>query len=348
MKRGCIIIDATYINQSGGRILLELFIRRALESSKNSLFFYLFDKRLDPLVYSSLSKDSYMVLKPGEWSRLKAFNNLKRTKSIKSILSLNNLPPIIFGGYTVYIYFHNVFIIKTDGLGLPFRMRVGYNFKRLYIRLFNKKKYTWLTQTEGIENRFKSSFMYNDNRMMVLPFFDDRIDQNSIKRNKRSGFIYPATGVPSKNHLFLLEVWKILGTEYQTFPKLYLTVDCESYAPLCKEIERYTRVDNLNIENLGFISRSELQELYDRSEFLIYPSKDESFGLPLIEGALSGLKIIGPNIDYLNQIIGPTSFIDIYSTENAAHEIYRVIIGENVNESKIKIRNKIQELIAIL
>ena len=348
MKRSCIIIDATYINQSGGKILLELFIRRTLESSKNELFFYLFDNRLDSSVYSFLSKDTYMVLRPGEWGRFKAINSLKRTKSIKSILSLNNLPPIFIGGSTVYIYFHNVFIIKSDGLGLPFRMRVGYYLKRFYIRFFNKENYTWVTQTECIENRFKSSFMYNNNRIMVLPFFEDKIDRRNMQSNVRSGFIYPATGVPSKNHTFLLEVWKILAIEHQLFPKLYLTIDCESYALLCQEIERYTLVYKLNIENVGFIPRSELQVLYDRLEFLVYPSKDESFGLPLIEAVQSGLKIIGPNIDYLNQIIEPTCFIDICSPVDAAYEIYRVIVGENVNKSKIKIRNKIEELIAIL
>ena len=50
-------------------------------------------------------------------------------------------------------------------------------------------------------------------------------------------------------------------------------------------------------------------KLYNNSQALVYPSKKESFGLPLIEAQKLGLSIVSSELDY-KDIIDPDQTFD--------------------------------------
>ena len=69
---------------------------------------------------------------------------------------------------------------------------------------------------------------------------------------------------------------------------------------------------------------------------LIYPSKIESFGLPLIEADAMNLPIIAAELDYVRDICSPTQTFDPNSSISIARAIMRFL---NIKNDPIKILN---------
>jgi glycosyltransferase involved in cell wall biosynthesis len=163
-------------------------------------------------------------------------------------------------------------------------------------------------------------------RVSVLPFAPVRqpakivADQQSSDQDFQ--FVYVASGEAHKNHLVLLEAWRLLK-EMGFQPKLCLTLDKLRDATLCANIEARTREDGLAVTNLGWLSQDALARLYQKSGALIYPSTGESLGLPLIEAREAGLPILAPELDYVRDLVDPVQTFDPHSAMSIARAVRR-------------------------
>ena len=115
----------------------------------------------------------------------------------------------------------------------------------------------------------------------------------------------------------LIEAWKIMA-KHGIFPTLCLTIDKNNDLKLFRWIEARRKKYNLKIEMVGELKHSEVQDLYNRSSVLIYPSLIESLGLPLLEAAASGISIIASDLDYVHDIIKPTAVFNPYCPQSIA------------------------------
>ena len=92
--------------------------------------------------------------------------------------------------------------------------------------------------------------------------------------------------------------------------KIYLTCDASDCNYLPSDL--FSFVGQLDLESL--------QSLYFECDVLLFPSGDESYGLPLIEAMKLGLPIIAPSLPYVHTLCSsypyyfsdsdPSSFID--------------------------------------
>ena len=137
-------------------------------------------------------------------------------------------------------------------------------------------------------------------------------------------FLYVASGEPHKNHLRLLEAWRILG-EGGLRPPLWLTLDPRRYGALLRKVEHDASVHGLNIENFGNLSREALADMYGRAAALIYPSTLESYGLPLLEARAAGLPLITGELDYVRDIVDPEETFDPNSALSIARAVKRFL-----------------------
>ena len=74
----------------------------------------------------------------------------------------------------------------------------------------------------------------------------------------------------------------------------------------------------------------------------------ESFGLPLLEAAAYGCKVIASDLPYVNAIINPTDTFNPYDTISIYNSIIRNINSKNKKDTSIIIKNNITDLIKIL
>lgn len=342
-----ILVDATYIHTSGGKYLLEYFIDSLCQNDNIEKYIFLFDKRFDSNRIKLILDKNKFFTKPSEFSRYISLKKIFSSHSIKSYFCFANVPPPFKFVTTcpVYIYFHNVLLIDPWTNKHNVLTQLLFYLKSFYIKLNLNNSFNWIVQSELVKIKLHSYLKINLDNIQVLPFFEptSKYFKDGAKRHQ---YFYPAEGVAQKNHNLLLKVWEELA-KHNIRPKLIVTIDKIKFPKLFNEIFRLNQI-NVDIENIGFSSRDEIIEQYNKSKFLIFPSLNESFGLPLVEAAHLGCHIITPDLDYVENIIETNLKFDV-KNNNLFELIYDIENNKLTTlPSIVKIENKIISLIKLL
>ena len=327
------IIYATNLHQGGGKVLL-LPILEVLKKNKNIIF--ILDKRLE-LPKSLILKGRIIWVSPTLIGRF--FFEIQLFKLITKetrITCMGNLPPLWAKSKHVAVYVQNRYIIEDISLSsfsLWIKMRI--NVERWWLKTRAHQVNHFIVQTKSMSKlmqlrlwRVPSIVPYT-----VLPKVGK--NKSDLKLKNIYDYVYIASGVPHKNHRHLIEAWKIMA-KHGVFPTLCLTIDKNNELELFRWIDARRQKYDLKIEMVGELDHSEVQDLYNRSSVLVYPSLVESLGLPLLEAAASGISIIASDLDYVHDIIKPTAVFNPYSPQSIADTLMK-----NHPKSKVKILTKV-------
>ena len=156
------------------------------------------------------------------------------------------------------------------------------------------------------------------------------------KTNKIYDFIYPASNSSNKNHKMLFESLSKLDKKLNKKITVVLT--------LPDLIKKRVIFNNIEIINVGELDHKDIILLMSKTRFLVFPSIFESFGLPLIEAAQLGLKVIAPKTDYVTELIKPSLFFNINSPNDLKNKMYFALNNETPS-TKIKIESKISNML---
>lgn len=320
-----IIIDSIYINSYGGKSLLIYFIDSLRKKNSLNKYLFFFDERL--ILDFNISEINYVKVRSNHFSRKKAYQ--KRIKEIKKVFCFSNVPPPIKLNCSVYIYFHNLLLLKWD---TPIQL-----IKFLYIFYFNRATYNWITQTEYTKNFLIKRINLIDKRALVLPFYkvdDIKFRVKNFNSNKLI-FIYPTSNNYHKNLESILKAFLEVRTKSSI--ELYITVEGNNIKTM-----------NKTVIFTGLLSRNELFSIYNKSHYLVLPSKKESLGLPIIEAIKSGCKILVSSIPTFHEICEPSYFFNPENNSEIKNAIEFACNEKNIEMPSLKIKNQINDLINLL
>ena len=142
-----------------------------------------------------------------------------------------------------------------------------------------------------------------------------------------------SSGFSQKNNISLIKAFIVVAIKPDKEIKLPLTLNKE-------KLTKNTYPNNLKGEFHETLSEDKANTLYRSSEFAIYPSLVESFGLPLIEASNHNCKVIANNLSYVHEIIKPSLTFDPYSIENISRAILKAIDKRDLPETKVLVENK--------
>jgi len=336
-----LLIDALFLNSPGGITLLK-YLYKNLEKHEINCFFLL-DKRSENDLTSWLAYEKTFI--ESNLKNRKQFYLLNRN-NFSRVLCFCNIPPPVPLSVPVLTFFQNVNILQ-DCSFYPIRSRVLHYLKRKFIFHYRANTNTWIVQTRFMKHLLIKRLGISDKYIEVLPFFDMADQEEAIITVKKPGsFLYPSTGLGHKNHLALLKAWELLHQENRDF-ELHLTIPTTDLK-LTKLIAEL-KSKGLKIINHGIIEKSELLALYQATEYVVYPSLNESFGLPLVEAVQQNCKIIAADLPYSKETIIPTTKFDPYQPNSLKNAIIEATLQMgNEKKSEIIIENKIDSLIALL
>lgn len=331
-----ILIDAMYINNSGGKILLDYLVEE-LEKTDRKIF-YLFDDRIAHIPYSIKTSNVALYKKSGVRNRLNFYR--KHKEDFSSVLAFANLPPEIRLSAKVYTYFQQDLFLNVPE-NLPFSSKVLLKLKSGYLNLFKQNTDLWLVQTDLMKEKLERKFQLKN--VNKLAFYPPLKNASDVERKPKS-YVYVSNASPHKNHITLIEGFCDFYDK-SSVGELTLTVD-QQFTELIKIIEEKQKA-GYPIENRGFMQRTELAELYAASEYLIYPSLSESFGLGIIEALDNGCKIIGADLPYTYAVCEPSLVFNPLEKFSIS-EALTLSLRNKTKPSEKKVSNNIQELIALL
>ena len=287
-------IIAFNINTGGAKVLLNLLVEK-INNQKMPCNIYIENE--DVIENTCLSKTILPIFISNYFSGL-----LLLLKSHNNSIFFGNLPPFRKSERTI-LYLHNEYL--TLSLNEIYKQKISFKSKVkllsqiMIIKLFHRNVTHVAVQTNHMAVKLNSML---NREILILPFFDENIlPVNSSQ--KYFDFCY--VGLPSKhkNHETLLIVIRNLINKNCKF-SIALTVPInQDNNQLLSDIKYLNRVSPGCIQNFGFVSKQTVQEIYSKSRALIFPSKKESLGLPIIEALQHDLKILSSNMEFSYEII---------------------------------------------
>lgn len=335
------IVEATQ-TYSPGNVELLVYVLSKIENNEIICTVYLGHD----YTYKILDDFAYKYIKVQKTSGI---DTAKRfLKKRENVLFFCSYPPVL-KQHNSLVYFHSLFFANPFKFLNDKKLSTKIKFTRFFvyglIRFFHRNVDFFYCQTNAIEKELKNSF--SGISVKKMPFFNDSALMQ-LKQDKSAkfeyDFFYPATADIHKNYFRLFDAVQILA-EKKTI-KLCVTIDVNA-TPYINKIDEINK--NLNYEaivNIGRVSKNIVLELYLKSKALVFPSLEESLGLPLIEASFVSCPIIGSNLPYIYDVVenpivfNPLDIIDI------ADKMNRFLDGEFDNiRQKNKIDNKVQEII---
>ena len=230
----------------------------------------------------------------------------------------------------LFTYCHNPSIFQKIGIRDIIYDKKLIIFKILYkyIYQFNIRKNTYvIVQQEWIRDRFKSIYKI-DNILVAHPICRTIEFTDQSYMNDKFYFIFPSVPRQFKNFEVVCQAVELLEKENINEFALILTIDGSENKYSRSIFKRYNRCNC--IIWLGFVSREELYKQYCKSNAMIFPSKLETWGLPISEYKNTGKPILLSDLPYAHETVGEyksVSFFDPNSKEELAYLMKNYING---------------------
>ncbi len=164
----------------------------------------------------------------------------------------------------------------------------------------------------------------------IDPFYVERASAADatevLKRFAITGpyLLFVGTREPRKNLSLLLEAYRNLG-------------DCISLVIAGTHGWGQEDVDlPKGVRLTGYLSKKDLRALYQQASAVVFPSLDEGFGLPLLEGMASGVPVIASRIPAFQEVANDSClYFDPASQEELGVQIRSVIQDHDLRQTLI-------------
>ncbi len=263
---------------------------------------------------------------------------LKVSKELKPHLwfSLHDITPNVLADRRV-VYCHNPApFYKMTLKEFYLEPKFGF-FNRLYKFVYQKNisKNTFIVvQQDWLREKFSDIFSIDRGKIIVAHPNVTTAQESNITVNDRKVFIFPAFPRVFKNIELLGECSRLLYKKGILNFEIILTIDGSEnkYARWLKK--KYGHLPSLKF--IGKQSRDKIFDLYSKSDCLIFPSKLETWGLPISEFKAFNKPIWLADLPYAHETIGTYDkvlFFDPLSSSALADKIEKYI---NQGESLAK------------
>ena len=241
------------------------------------------------------------------------------------LISLQNTGVNALRGIPQLVYYHQA-IPFYPSIWNPFKAseRLMFLYKWVY-PLFVKNsigtKTHVVVQTACIKRHFARLFHFNPDRIHVL--FPDvkKIDRTAVTPfpydEKLSHFIYPATAFVHKNHQILIEALQVIRDRYPELSqiiRIHFTVTQQDAPGIAEAVKKGGLNQMVLLE--GGVPFDVLLRKYMACKALLFPSRIETLGLPLIEAASLGLPILASDLEYGHDVLEGYAGAKFLPTDN--------------------------------
>ena len=299
---------------------------------------YLLDSRVENKIQCIKSTNRIVYLESTFIKRSKFY--FENRRKFKLVFCFGNIPPFFKSDVKVFTYFHNLLYLNQSS-NQNMKDRLKLMLKIAVLKIIKNNSSFWWVQSKSIKSKLEFKFDIPSSQIKVIPFYDDFIYFKEKVFREKYTYIYVSNGTKHKNHEKLIKSFCEFF-DVTRKGKLILTIN-DDY-PIIQELISQKVHLGYPIENIGFVDRETLQKFYFKSEYLIFPSLAESFGLGIIEAIDCGCKVIGADLPYTYEICEPSIVFDPEKIQDIKHALMESL-SESVKESIPIIKNEIHEII---
>lgn len=222
-------------------------------------------------------------------------------------LSLHDITPNVKAG-RLAVYCHNAspfYAIGFKDVVLDPRFAMFRFFYKYLYAINIRKNYRIIVQQEWMRRRMADMFGL-DNVIVAHPaseFVNSPIQKSAKSEDRRYyTFFYPSFPRVFKNFEVICRAARHLIKNGESRFRIILTISGKENWYTAYIRRSYGKTPN--IEFIGLQSRDEVARIYSSSDCLIFPSKLETWGLPVCEAKSRGIPIFIADLEYARETLG--------------------------------------------
>lgn len=325
-----IVVNAPALRSGGALTILRQFISEIPEDDFEYLVF------VDESVSFSVMKKNIQIVQVNARSFFRRFiwdawslNKWIKRNHIQPVaaISLQNTNFRLTESCPNFIYYHQpIPLYKNKWSFFQQKERSLWFYKYIYpffVNLFINSRTEIFVQLDFIRNGFAERYNFDKNKIyVVFPNLEvpQPIQNNEIQIDKNAvNLFYPSAGTIYKNHRVLVDSLSLIDQGLTQNVVLYLTIGEN-------ELKFNNVFKNIRIVFLGNIAHEQVIWLYQQVDALVFPSYIETLGLPLIEAASLGLRVITSDLAYSREVLDGYQGVT-YVPYNDTNEWCRRITG---------------------
>jgi glycosyltransferase involved in cell wall biosynthesis len=193
-----------------------------------------------------------------------------------------------------------------------FFSKVDFALREKWYRAFCKQAKFVCVQAEWTKEDFIANYDIPVEKVVVVPWgsvFDayknpseeeirDVVERYALPSQF---FFYPAVTWAHKNHEVVLRALHILKREHGIAPHVFFTGSSTDHRSKLDRLAQDLGVSE-QIHFLGFVTSTQLQVIFKTATAMLFPSKFEGFGLPILEAFHAQLPVISSNATTLPEV----------------------------------------------
>lgn len=265
------------------------------------------------------------------------FNKMTKGKDVYFWLSMHDITPRVHAKHRA-VYCHNATVNFDMKLAEVRYDKKVYLFSKFYKYLYaiNIKKNDYvIVQQQWLKELFEK--LYNINNVIVsrpniqLP----NVEIKACDKFEEYTFVYVSYPRFFKNFEVICEANKILEKQGITGYQIILSIDGSENLYSKELIEKYK--DSKNIKFIGLQTREKIFEIYGKSDCMIFPSRLESWGLPITEYQMYKKPLLVADEPYAHETVGKYDQVKFFagdSPEKLAENMKQMILKEEIQFDK--------------
>ncbi|MGG7035217.1 MAG: glycosyltransferase [Flavobacterium sp.] len=271
------------------------------------------------------------------------FKKFAKQYKIDFWFSIHDMSPNV-GSIPQAVYCHNTSPFKDVSLNDLYLQPTVFFFTLFYAFLYKinikKNKYV-VVQQLWIKNEFFKRFGLAYNHIVIAkpqePQIGNAITITSLHKKEKK-FIFPTYPRPFKNIEVIGEAVKILNDEGISGYSVNISIDGSENKYARVVLSKYGKIKHLNF--IGLQPRETIYKLYADSDCLIFPSKLESWGLPISEYKQFNKPMIVADLPYAKETVGMYGKAKFFAPSDAkllANYMKMFIISGEIQFDKTKV-----------
>ena len=236
------------------------------------------------------------------------------------------------------VYCHNPFPFyqwKWKELFLNYRIVCFAWFSKYIYRINIHKNYRILVQQQWIRTRFTEMFHLPGGRIIVtLPATASSLVETRTNMPDCSStyqFLFPSYCDIHKNFELLCQAAALLEKEIGKGKfNVLLTIDGTENKYTQWIHRKWGHIESLKFA--GFMDRKELYAAYEKADCLVFPSKVETWGLPISEFSLFGKPMLLADLPYAHETAAgsrQTAFFNVQHADELKEQMKRLLFNDN-------------------
>ncbi|MEA9356638.1 glycosyltransferase [Bacteriovorax sp. PP10] len=288
MNKKTLDVIAYNIHTGGGRVVLHGFLKE--KSQEYDSILCICDARLK-FPSELYPKVQFLPIHSTIRERMDFEINIRKIiRKDSKVYFLGNLPPIKKITNKSTLFLQNRFLVDRPFFNFSgFKNLIQSAIELIWFKLFINHVSEIEVQTPIMAKKVKKSF---NGKILLKNYFDyDELIPIKKSNEKSEYFIYISAAFPHKNHWMIVAALSILAKK-NLYPKMIFTISPEENGSVIKKITKFQKKYKLNIDFLYNVPRSEVLEKLANAKALVWPSRFESCGLPILEAEYLKQKII--------------------------------------------------------